>query len=58
MRADGTLVSADFKGSIHQVGAQLQKAPVCNGWQFRCMEAEGELVSIDVLRQQLRAQTQ
>ncbi len=57
VRADGTLVSADFKGSIHQVGAYLQKAPVCNGWQFWCMEVEGKLVSIDVLRQQLRAQT-
>ncbi len=57
VRADGTLVSADFKGSIHQVGAYLQKAPACNGWQFWCMEVKGQLVSIDVLRQQLRAQT-
>ncbi|MFQ5764760.1 MAG: site-specific DNA-methyltransferase, partial [Rhodospirillales bacterium] len=34
VRADGTLVSADFRGSIHQVGAYVQKAPACNGWQF------------------------
>jgi modification methylase len=56
IRADGTLISANLRGSIHQVGAQLQKAPACNGWQFWCKEVKGELVSIDVLRQKIRAE--
>jgi len=55
VRADGTLITADFKGSIHQVGAHLQGAPTCNGWQFWCLDVEGRLVSIDVLRQKVRA---
>ena len=56
VRADGTLIAADCKGSIHQVGAQLQGAPACNGWQFWNFDVEGKLVSIDVLRQKLRAE--
>jgi modification methylase len=58
VRADGTLVAADFRGSIHQVGAYVQKAPACNGWQFWCVEVKGRLVPIDVLRQKLRAEIQ
>ena len=56
VRADGTLITADFRGSIHQVGAYVQKAPACNGWQFWCIEKRGTLVPIDILRQQLRAE--
>ncbi len=56
VRADGRLVAADCTGSIHQVGAQLQGAPACNGWQFWNLDVEGRLISIDVLRQQLRAE--
>jgi modification methylase len=57
VRADGTLVTADFKGSIHKVGAHVQGAPACNGWQFWCLPtADGKLVPIDVLRQKLRAE--
>ncbi len=56
VRADGTIVTADFRGSIHQVGALVQKAPACNGWHFWCTEVKGELVFIDVLRQKLRAE--
>ena len=56
VRADGTLIAADCKGSIHQVGAQLQGAPACNGWQFWNLDVEGKLVPIDVLRQKLRAE--
>ncbi len=56
VRADGSLVAADFRGSIHQVGAYVQKAPACNGWQFWCLDVKGKLVSIDVLRQKLRAE--
>jgi modification methylase len=56
VRADGTLISAEFRGSIHQVGAQVQKAPACNGWQFWCIEEKGKLISIDTFRQKLRAE--
>ena len=56
VRADGTLISADFKGSIHQVGAHVQGAPACNGWQFWCLDVEGKLVSIDLLREKLRSE--
>ena len=34
VRADGTLVSADATGSIHQVGAHVQGLDACNGWTF------------------------
>ncbi len=55
VRADGTLITSDFKGSIHQVGAHLQGAPSCNGWSFWHVMTDGKPVSIDVLRQKLRA---
>lgn len=56
VRADGTLISAETSGSIHQVGAAVQGLPACNGWSFWCFEHEGQLVSIDLLRQKLRAE--
>jgi len=56
IRADGTLMTDGFKGSIHQVGAFVQKAPACNGWQFWCVEKKGELVPIDIFRQKLRSE--
>lgn len=56
VNADGTLGTTDFRGSIHKVGAFVQKAPACNGWQFWCKEVKGQLVPIDVYRQKLRAE--
>ena len=56
VRADGTVISADARGSIHQVGALVQGAPACNGWAFWHFLHKGEPVSIDVLRQQVRAE--
>ncbi|MDF0602465.1 site-specific DNA-methyltransferase [Psychromarinibacter sp. C21-152] len=56
VRADGTLVSADHTGSIHQVGAALEGAPSCNGWTYWTFRKDGEHVPIDVLRQQIRAE--
>jgi modification methylase len=56
VRADGTLISAEARGSIHQVGAQVQGAPACNGWAFWHFLHKGQPVSIDVLRQKLRAE--
>ena len=57
VRADGTLTTRDFRGSIHQVGAHVQKAPACNGWRFWYVEdKKGELVPIDLYRQKIRAE--
>lgn len=54
VRADGTLIAHDVKGSIHQVGAQLENAPSCNGWTYWTIKREGQFVPIDMLRQQFR----
>jgi modification methylase len=56
VRADGTLIADDIKGSIHQVGAALEGAPSCNGWTYWHFRRDGKNVSIDVLRQQIRAE--
>ncbi len=56
VRADGSVISAEHRGSIHFVAAQVQGAPACNGWAFWHVERKGELVLIDRLRQQLRGE--
>ncbi|NVJ92020.1 MAG: site-specific DNA-methyltransferase [Methylocystaceae bacterium] len=56
VRADGTLTAANFRGSIHQVGAKVQEAQACNGWTFWHMEKAGNRVCIDELREQVRAE--
>ncbi len=56
VRPDGSLVASEVSGSIHKVGAQLQGASSCNGWTFWHFDVEGQAVSIDVLRQQVRAE--
>ncbi len=56
VRADGTLVAPDIKGSIHKVGAVVQGAPSCNGWTFWHFRRDGESVPIDYWRQQIRAE--
>ncbi|HZH25642.1 MAG TPA: site-specific DNA-methyltransferase [Azospirillaceae bacterium] len=60
VRADGTLVATsrfgDHKGSIHQVGAAVQGLPACNGWTFWHLERAGQMVPIDTLRSQIRAE--
>lgn len=60
VRADGTLYTIDsvdkYCGSIHQVGAALQGAPSCNGWTFWFFDLKGQEISIDLLRQKLRAE--
>jgi modification methylase len=56
VRADGTVISAEARGSIHQVGAQVQGAPACNGWAFWYLEQKGKAVPIDLLRQKVRAE--
>ena len=56
VRADGSLISAEATGSIHQIGAAVQGLEACNGWTFWHMLVDGKLVAIDVMRQRLRAE--
>ena len=49
--ADGSIASAAQIGSIHKVGAALQRAPSCNGWTFWHVEQEGRLEPLDSFRQ-------
>lgn len=56
VRADGTLISSDAKGSIHQVGAALEGAPSCNGWTYWSYKRDGKSIPIDLLRQQIRSE--
>ena len=58
VRADGSLVTTDHRGSIHKVGAKVQGASTCNGWTFWHFHDKNkdEPVSIDVLRQKLRSE--
>ncbi|GHF24781.1 methyltransferase [Kordiimonas sediminis] len=56
VRTDGTLIAEEVKGSIHQVGARVQGQPACNGWTFWHVEKKGELLPIDVFRQEIRAE--
>lgn len=56
VRADGTLIGEDVKGSIHQVGAHLEGAPSCNGWTYWHFRKDGKKVPIDLLRQQIRSE--
>ncbi|WP_424941319.1 site-specific DNA-methyltransferase [Aliiroseovarius sp. S253] len=56
VRADGTLISGEARGSIHQVGAALESAPSCNGWTYWHFKQDGKKAPIDLLRQQIRAE--
>ncbi|WP_127106173.1 site-specific DNA-methyltransferase [Pararhodobacter zhoushanensis] len=56
VRVDGSLVSAEHRGSIHQVGALLEGAPSCNGWTYWQFKRDGQLIPIDILRQQIRTE--
>ena len=50
VRADGTLISGKYVGSIHRVGAEVQGLDACNGWTFWHYERTGGLTQIDELR--------
>ncbi|MDP2085810.1 MAG: DNA methyltransferase [Gemmobacter sp.] len=56
VRSDGTLVGSTMTGSIHQVGAHYEGAPSCNGWTYWHFKRDGQMVPIDLLRQQIRAE--
>ena len=49
--ADGSIASGGNIGSIHKVGAALQRAPSCNGWTFWHVEQDGRLQPLDSFRQ-------
>ena len=56
VRADGSLATDSFQGSIHQVGAHVQSAQACNGWTFwHFMTPQGP-TQIDALRSIVRQQ--
>ena len=57
IRADGTLVVNDFKGSIHEAGAFLENTSSCNGWTYWCFRRNGKTLPIDVLREQIRSES-
>jgi modification methylase len=56
VRADGSLSSGEFSGSIHRVGALVQGAEACNGWTFWHAEHQGKLAPIDIFRAEVRGQ--
>ena len=56
IRADGTLIAHDTRGSIHQVGAVLEGLPSCNGWTYWQYKKDGKNFPIDILRQKIRSQ--
>jgi modification methylase len=58
IRADGSLLVDGESGSIHKIGATLQKAPSCNGWTFWHYETADGLKQIDRLRQTYLLATQ
>ena len=58
IRADGSLITKDKKGSIHSVGADLQGLQACNGWTFWHIKRSGKLIPIDILRHAARAVNQ
>ena len=56
VRADGTLIAHDARGSIHQVGSILEGAPSCNGWTYWSFKRGRSKYPIDVLRQKIRSE--
>ncbi|MDX2100946.1 MAG: site-specific DNA-methyltransferase [Alphaproteobacteria bacterium] len=54
VRADGSLIADQMRGSIHQVGAAIQRLPACNGWTFWHVRRQGHLIPIDALRERAR----
>jgi site-specific DNA-methyltransferase (adenine-specific)/modification methylase len=55
VKADAHLICGETTGSIHRVAALIQNKPAFNGWEFwYCEDNEGNLVSIDDLRERYR----
>ena len=57
IRIDGSLSTGETTGSIHRVGAHVQKAPACNGWTYWHYETDKrDLAPIDLLRRRYRTE--
>jgi DNA modification methylase len=54
VQADSSLVYEGMSGSIHRVSASILGRKANNGWDYWYVERNGELVSIDHLRQDYR----
>jgi modification methylase len=54
VNADGSIAIKGMRGSIHQVGANVQNAPSCNGWTYWHYERKGKILPIDALRDRVR----
>jgi modification methylase len=55
VRADGSIAVTDgTQGSIHKMGAHVQKADACNGWTYWHFETKTGLKPIDFLRDKMR----
>lgn len=58
VRADGSIAvngpDGAVEGSIHKIGAHVQKAEACNGWTYWHFETKTGLKPIDFLREKMR----
>lgn len=58
VRADGSIAvhgpDGAVEGSIHKIGAHVQKADACNGWTYWHYETKTGLKPIDFLREKMR----
>ena len=52
IKANSHLSANNESGSIHAIGAIVQGAPACNGWDFWYVERGGKLICIDDFRQE------
>ncbi len=51
---DGTLKTKNLSGSIHQLGAQVQGLPSCNGWDFWHIKNKTKSTLLDEVRSDYR----
>ena len=60
VQADGSVAAMNhidtMRGSIHKVGAAMQKAPSCNGWTYWHFKDGKSVKPIDALREQIRSE--
>ena len=56
VKIDGSLISENFKGSIHTLAAKLQNLPSCNGWTFWYKSEKNNSISINLLREKVRSE--
>ena len=54
VKIDGSVISNNFTGSIHQVGAKIQDFPSCNGWDFWYVQNNKSATLLDKVREKYR----